>query len=118
MSVKEKHNFYNKNTPVNEITLCDYFCKLTINDNINIKRCCNNSSLDSIQDSTTYISDYISISSDISNDNNSYMQYQKSVECETYEKIIYSKTNYKSFSIYNWNGLINYLISRESYQNK
>lgn len=101
MSVRAKHNIYNQ---INENTLCDFFCKLTINENKNDNNNKNyNDSLDSIQGSNSYISDYISISSDTPSDS-SYN------DC----KLIYSKTNY-TFSIYNWSGLIKYLTSKEPY---
>ena len=100
MSVRVKHNIYNQ---INENTLCDFFSKLTINENKNKNKNNNDSSLDSIQGSSSYISDYISISSDTPSDS-SYN------DC----KLSYSKTNY-TFSIYNWSGLIKYLTSKEPY---
>lgn len=102
MSVRAKQNIYNQ---INENTLCDFFCKLTINENTNDTKNYNDSSLDSIQGSTSYISDYISISSDTPSDS-SYNNCNLS----------YSKTNY-TFSIYNWSGLIKYLINKEPYNN-
>ena len=104
MSIKAKNNLYNKNSQINEKSLCDFFCKLSINENINNKTSI--SSLDTIQDSTNYISDYISVSSDD-------VEYKINEKSSEYQgKLTYSKTNY-TFSIYNWSGLIKYLIGKE-----
>lgn len=107
MSVKIKHDIYNKNIlQFNELTLCDFFDKLSINENkdknnksneINI----NNSSLDSIKNNISYTNDYISVSDEKYTDDFSL-------------NITYSKTNY-SYTIYNWSSLIKYLIGKEPY---
>lgn len=115
MSIKVKQNLYNKNSQVNEKSLCDFFCKLSITENTNNNQISqiSNSSLDSIQGSTSYMPDYINVSSD----NLEYKIKESTTEYKSQGTLTYSKTNY-TFSIYNWSGLINYLIGKEPYDNK
>jgi hypothetical protein len=128
MSVKDKHEIYNKNIiEFNELTLCDFFSKLSINDNDNKNNqqtIDKKSSSDTIQSSIQYINDYISISSEThhnfysitSTETTVSYNENKNINIEEKDKynhisknITYPKTNYS------WSRLINYLIKKEPY---
>jgi hypothetical protein len=154
LSVKRYISNSPKLSPINnESTLCDYFNKLTLNDNDVLKNENNNSSLDTIRnylsfttsdnsdESDHYLSNEISsidyendYDNDNDNDNNNDNNYDNDNDNDNDIKFIITKvcklnikeknindnlfTKCKKYNSYNWNGLIDYLINNEPYNNK